>query len=428
MVVASNRTTYIKVYKLFLTLSNVNQNIPTLTIKDLIEKLQKFLPGKKNILITKEFHLKKEDYHYHIFINITGSKGVRKNTYKKDFRKEFNKFSGITLDISGVKRVKNTLHYILKNIDIKSLISYISTKEREFLLRNVSLLKILDKKTSVTLSTISEIIKFDSIEEWSLSRIEKIILFRRKQNWRQTLWSLSRTITNVKETGPVLFSKYRRTENFLKIIDKYNIGWNHLTYMQKVIYFILIRLDYFKIRTKQKNLIVAGAPNRGKTSLLNKFIDILNDKSIFIFLGRRKRDFTGYTSGKKPILVFDDILSKKSKWDLGTLLKVWAHEEFIVDIKYKTPTIVHPTIRIILTNDPLLFRRKELFNLRARLQIVLVRKDPGWTKIEDEEFLSLCYVLTEDLLVSLTDRESLNQFIKWGFIYDLTANKPVAYK
>lgn len=391
-------------------------------------KLEAFLPKNSIIIITKEFHKDKTDFHYHVYINIQKTKGIRKNTYKKLFRKEFDKFSGITLDVSGVKRVNKTTHYILKDINMKSLVNYTIDGKREFLLRNTSLLNILDKGTINILSTLKSILSFERIIEWSLRRIKTTMLFRNKQNWCKRLWQISRRIIKIKDTSPILFREKGRIRDFLEVVNKYKIGWNHLTYIQKVIYFLLIRSNYFQIHTKQKNLLVAGKPNRGKTSLLNKFIEVMEDNNLFLFLGRRKGDFTGYSPNNTPILVFDDILNKKSKWDPRILLKVWAHEKHLVDVKYKEPIIVEPTMRIILTNDVFLLRKKQDFNLRARLQITIVDRDPGWTNIDKEEFLVLTYILTEDLLVSLTQFEKLRNFIKWGFIYDIVSGKQKIYK
>jgi len=92
----------------------------------------------------------------------------------------------------------------------------------------------------------------------------------------------------------------------------------------------------------------------------------LGDKDLFLFLGGRSNDFTGYVAGKNPILVFDDILQEKLNWKKGTLLKVFGHEKFTVDMKYSPQTTMYPTNSIILTNNYRLFGQVQHQNLEVR--------------------------------------------------------------
>lgn len=55
-----------KVLKFLLTLSNVKQNIPSLSMRDIESKLTEL--GRVKLIVTVENHKLREDYHYHAFV------------------------------------------------------------------------------------------------------------------------------------------------------------------------------------------------------------------------------------------------------------------------------------------------------------------------------------------------------------------------
>lgn len=65
---------------------------------------------------------------------------------------------------------------------------------------------------------------------------------------------------------------------------------------------LLMREDYAPRKTKSKSLIIAGAPNTGKTSILKALGKFL-DPCIFYTVGNRKDDFTGFNIPDKPLII-----------------------------------------------------------------------------------------------------------------------------
>lgn len=55
------------VSKFLLTLTNVKQNMPSLTMEEVKGKLVEKLGGKSKLVITIEYHKSGRDFHYHVF-------------------------------------------------------------------------------------------------------------------------------------------------------------------------------------------------------------------------------------------------------------------------------------------------------------------------------------------------------------------------
>jgi hypothetical protein len=96
-----------------LTLSNVSVNKIEIDLKITINLIKTLYPEGSNTKFfgVKEFHSSKET-HYHFYI--VNNKGIRKNTYKKLYRNLFPEFSGMQLDIKGVKNENGIIKYFFK--------------------------------------------------------------------------------------------------------------------------------------------------------------------------------------------------------------------------------------------------------------------------------------------------------------------------
>lgn len=112
-----------RVQKLFLTLSNVGQNEPGLTLEEAVRRLNL---QYCTILASQEFH-QNGDYHFHFYIEFDSKKvGLSKNTYRQYFEDLFPLFGGRSISSQGVKSVVKTVSYILKAIPTIVLVRFFS--------------------------------------------------------------------------------------------------------------------------------------------------------------------------------------------------------------------------------------------------------------------------------------------------------------
>lgn len=402
--------------KFFLTLRNVKTNHPELTLEETISIILNLLPDS-SILGVVESHKKREDKHFHIVIN--SEKGLSKNTYHKEFRLIFPNFTGMFLDVQGIKSIPNTLNYIFKIVDSSTLIHFLIKEESEIIkISNVKDINRFINQTEFypTFITIKEIMKFRRFTEYSLSR--SIITHNVvKQLSRIILcWDFSRLLI---PTPDVFVNNFglknyklntRNKIRFLKLIKKYKITWNHLIYLTYVIYYMLIQKNYFPMVVKQLNIVVLGKPNTGKSSLIG-IIEKVFGSNFFYKVGSRSNDFTGYETNKTPIILWDD--TNFFFWKSDILLKVFGHERTKVDVKYGQVIQLNPAINIILTNDPFIFGLDHQSNIRARLKILEVDNLGSWIEINPDDFSFIFYVCINDLWKSITSKKYVDS-INYG--------------
>lgn len=387
------------VKKFILTLSHVSTNIPKLTLLKIEEILKSLFPNAI-VLIVKELHKGLSGFHYHAYIKCDG---VSKNTYIKQTRELFPEFTGIQLDIQGVKTIKGTISYLLKDLKVEHLIAFVinDLKPTEWILCTIDFWKILPTDLKHTLKTVIRIIDFDNLDSWIKGRLVNITRAKQKIKQYEFLWEIRLDFKQKPFNLDFLFEppKDINKEYFLcphetiyrSLIKKWGLNDTHLFYLEHILYYILIHGGYYPIATKIKNLLVYGLPNTGKTSLIAKLQKLIGNRKSFFFLGSRSSDFSGYVKKWNPILVFDDILNIPLQWDHGLLLKVFGHESIYVDVKYKKPLFATPGLRVVITNLPNLFNGYLQNNLRCRFKFFELVGFAQWSRIPDWEFHFLVY-------------------------------------
>ena len=375
------------------------------------------------VLGVKEYH-RTSGYHFHFLIL---SQGIRKNTYKEDFRNLFSEFPGMTLDVQGVKSFRAAVDYILKQVRVPELFAlHIGTGTGENIYSTEPIVFWLSPIQKKALVMLGDIRKFGSYDDFIQRNLDYAMLHGNKKAYITSIWNISQRLEVIENLFPTFF-KNVRIQEYLDLCNKYQLSNNHIAYLRYVLYFLCIKDGYFPQEVKTKNLYVCGPPNVGKTSLLTKMTLTLKDPDVFYYVGSRPNDFTGYKPKAKPILVFDDVFVKdKIKWDTGLILKVLGHEKFKVDVKYDIPVTVLPRNVIIVSNRWDLFSEVWERALRARLKLILFNKDTPialWLNIEDEEFINLCGFVLEDLTATINT--PLAHFIKYGFMYSLITGKSI---
>lgn len=339
--------------KFILTLSNVRTIEPSLSTQIVISRIEELsrTGGPAKILVVTEQHKRGKDFHFHIVVVF--KKGLSKNTYISLFRGQFPLFLGLTLHVQGVKSLTKVTNYVFKRIGIAEMVKFVSGVGSESILCNVDISNFLRFiKNHEHIYIVRDIMNHSTLEDFlngSFIRSLKNIVIPRVID---RCWKLSRSLVHHPECIEVFDTVPNiSTEEWLDLIHKWNITSHHLYFLNRLLYFIGIKEGYFDQVVKSKNLLVIGRPNVGKTSLLFKLQEVFLNPDLFFFVGSRKNDFSYFPVGQRPIIVFDDVLSyPELNWDEGILLKVLAHEPFVVDVKYGQPVAIKPTNSIIITN------------------------------------------------------------------------------
>lgn len=402
------------IIKFFLTLSNVKRLEPNLTI-EMIESRVKSLFSEKgvDILIVREIHSSGVDFHYHCAI--VRRKGLGKNVYIKLFRDIFPLFTGRTIDIQRVKSLAGVIKYILKFISVNDIINLLCTGVSDTIFcSNLSFF--LEKNKGYSYAVIvSKIINFSSLHRFLIRDFDAYTISLRKTKLIETCWNSSRTFLKLPLVLEEIKSvSYVSIDEFLLIIEKYDLQWVHLEILYRILFFILIKEGIVDQPVKSKNLVIIGEPNTGKTRLLFKIIEVFNNNRLFYFVGSRINDFSGFQPNLKPIIVFDDVLKTNPylNWDEGLLLKVLGHEPFNVDVKYGIPIQIPPRNCIIITNNVEIFDGYK--NIHARVAKFDIEKiHANWHRISNDDFKKLVFILLEDLSLSIKI-PSLYAFLTYG--------------
>lgn len=368
-------------------------------------------------------------YHYHILIY--SKLGISKNTYKQEYREAFRLFTGMQLDVRGVKSKRNSYLYLTKDLSIKELIAFFKGKEESKLYAAPAefwygeLLKVRKFKH---LGTLLNITKFENYDEWSLRSLQDYDRAMVKPNYSIKVWETKEEIFSNSIT-PLwdLLGKYENTfkgddllNNILKCCYKYDITRDHLAYLRHVIFGLIVR-ENLLIRgdkgfiVKGKALLLTGKPNTGKTSLLTKLSEVFNRDKRFYFVGSRPNDFRGYRVHNNPVIVWDDVfkLDGTTRWNNYNILKLLAHESVSVDVKYRRPVKTVPSYNIILSNHVKIYWEIENMAIKVRIKHVHVRRIPKWTLITKEEIELFMLNIIENLFVELTS-STLRRFINYG--------------
>ena len=403
------------VIKFFLTLSNVGTIDPSLTIKTIESQIKTLFSKEKDlkILIVREEHGSNIDYHFHCLI--ISVRGLSKNTYISLFRNLFPLFVGRTIDIQGVKSVIKTIDYLFKNVLVKELMLCLSGGVRDIIYCS-NLPFFLEKSRDFFYILVSfKIISFSTLHRFLLRDAKRYCLGVKRKSIIQTCWDLSRSFLKF----PLVTEEIKKIDapsiyDFFSIVRQYNLQWVHLRVLTRILFFILIKEGVIDQPVKSKNLFIVGDPNTGKTSLLYKIIEVFNNYTIFHFVGTRVNDFSGFQPALKPIIVFDDALKRFPyfNWRENLLLKVLGHEPVSVDVKYGFLVEIPPRNCIIISNDGKLF--ENYWNLEARvIYCDFGDQHANWSKIRNDDFKKLVFILLEDLFDSLKNPTLFNE-IKYG--------------
>lgn len=170
--------TFTNVFKFFLTLSNVDRNDPSLTLERATKKIQEMVGPNTKVLGVKEYH-RTSGYHFHFLIL---SQGIRKNTYKEDFRNLFSIFPGMTLDVQGVKSFRAAVDYILKQVRVPELFAlHIGTGTGENIYSTEPIVFWLSPIQKKALVMLGDIRKFESYDDFITRNIEYAMLHGNKK-------------------------------------------------------------------------------------------------------------------------------------------------------------------------------------------------------------------------------------------------------
>ena len=236
------------------------------------------------------------------------------------------------------------------------------------------------------------------------------------------MWELRRRLIIPEKIIDRILSISCSREIYLQLVKKHSVRDGHQNALTLILFFIYLKEGGAKIAIKAKNLILRGHPNSGKSRLIAKFIKLYGSK-LFHFVGERSNDFTGYRRALSPILVWDDALFyPRINWRIGVLLKLFAHEPHLVDVKYRIPIWIVPTSHIILTNYDL-FYLPEHSNLLSRVhKITLGPKDNcSWSEISDKDFELILGFLLNDLIFNLEDK-AYADLINYGDVRQVLLN------
>lgn len=370
--------------KFLVTLTNVTQNNKGILLKEAGTTLLNYKEGK--LFGVKESHSSGTDFHFH-FLWIT-KEGIRKNTYRKEVEKLFPEFSkGNCIRTEGVKSVKNTFNYLIKEMSLDDLIRLVSGKEvSDSVYHNITTLELKTmRKGSNNFKDgkiLVDIVKYKTIKEWGRSCVGNIGLYTRKKRIVFSLWELSRSYVPVVDGLRNLLSLELDYDFFLRTKDKYGYSDVHSMFIIHLCLFLLSRSGYASLPNKRKTPILVGKPNIGKTSLIRMIIRLCGDDS-FHFVGNRKGDFTGADSNLKPILVFDDILFPDRGWQRRMLIKITSGEFCWTDNKYCPVEKLLYRGAVIVSNIKGIYDKREAMKVRTKEYNILKRV--AWGKMSKEE-------------------------------------------
>jgi len=148
---------------------------------------------------------------------------------------------------------------------------------------------------------------YESFKEWQIASVENTHLSSNSSKAIQVIWGVKEHIRPIK----VVLSPYLRKlfiprlypqDTFLDICQKYDIRPDHIAAFTHVIFGLLLREGVLPTQVKSKSLIIAGAPNTGKTSMITAISKFL-DPCVFHRVGSRKNDFTGFKASQRPLLL-----------------------------------------------------------------------------------------------------------------------------
>lgn len=277
---------------LFITFSH--KDIGRLTLSDIgntLLTLDKY--GK--VVAVKEVHRDGTNIHYHVLFIM--KVGLSKNTYRGTIRKLFPEMKGRGLDVSGVRNLKYTVKYMVKDV----------IHPNDLLLMNMALEDFLKLSENVELAVYLSILGFEGrFDDWKAKTMENRLAYYASAKkvlliWEDVQKSKIKSFTNLKkmiiETSIDLTTDLGTLTEGIPII--------HCVLMIK----FCVRL-FSPHEWKRTNLLVSGEPNTGKTSFFKKFESVFNCS--FYWAPSRIGDLTGFDP-KHGLIILDDVISAGNK-------------------------------------------------------------------------------------------------------------------
>ena len=334
-------------------------------MKEVFEALLK-VEKEAAIVAVVEKHANGEK-HYHIILIL--KRGLSKNTYRKTIRDLFPSMRGHGLDVSGVRNIKFTVKYILKDV----------TDTKSIFFHNMLLDDFLKLSGSVEVCVYFSILNFSGrFEEWKNSSLsnrityyscpKKIILI-----WDDVQKAKIKSFVSLKDS----FETYVIPEQ-----DKIGVLKTDIPFFQCVLVIKFCVILFTPHCWKRTNLLISGDPNTGKTSFFKKFEAVFMNS--FYWAPARIGDLRGFDP-KHELIILDDVISTGNKWPLAMLLKMLGREGFKGDSKMKLIVDIPTGVPVaVITNFSELFLRSP--PIAQRLIHVSLAKHFSWVSISDRMF------------------------------------------
>lgn len=215
--------------KLFITLSNINRIIKSLTPREVFESLTSLekSKGDMKILIVKEAH-KSEDFHYHILVVMRT--GLSKNTYVKDVREIFPLFTGRLIDVQGVKSLRKTVDYLLKDSSLRDVVTLLDPdrpkdKVERIFCHNAYVGDFLQGTELITPAKLmAEIKKFTKWDDFLQKNFTHSMKYTIRAKLYEKCWNVSRILLEPTFVVPEVWKYPCSMEEFLRITFAHNIS------------------------------------------------------------------------------------------------------------------------------------------------------------------------------------------------------------
>ena len=348
------------------------KNIGNLTLQIIGENLTK-LDKYASIIGVEEFHKNYENKHFHVLVIFKN--GISKKLYRSKIRDLFPLIKGHGLDISGVRNIKFTVKYILKNI----------RNPKDIFLLNIRLEEFVKMRNNYELMVYFSILNFEGrFDDWkSLSLDNRLTYYNNSKKtlliWDDVQKSKIKRFSNLKSL--VLKSDVAISKDIGFLIKE--IPFSHCTLLIKFCVSLFSRHEW-----KRTNILLSGIPNTGKTSFFKKFEMSFGCR--FYWAPSRIGDLSGFDS-KHGLIILDDVISYGNKWPIAMLLKMLGSEGFKGDIKIRHIVDIPAGIpAVVITNFPEIFTK--IAPLAQRLMHISLTERFSWFDITNDQFKLAVYI------------------------------------
>lgn len=305
--------------------------------------------------------------HYHIILIL--KRGLSKNTYRKVIRDLFPSMGGRGLDVSGVRNIKFTVKYILKDV----------TDTKSIFFHNISLDDFLKLSGRVEICVYFSMLNFSGrFEEWkNMSLSNRMTYYNCPKKtiliWDDVQKAKIKSFVSLKDS----FETY-----VIPRQDRIGVLKTDIPFFQCVLVIKFCVILFTPHTWKRTNLLISGDPNTGKTSFFKKFEEVFINR--FYWAPARIGDLRGFDP-KHELIILDDVISTGNKWPLAILLKMLGREGFKGDSKMKLMVDIPTGVPVaVITNFPDLFLNSS--PIAQRLIHVSLSKHFSWVSISNTMF------------------------------------------